>query len=177
MSNLLNTRIILKNDTDANWSNSTFTPRTGELVVYNSTESSVPPKIKIGDGTTPVADLPFVQQLTSLQVSALNYYMSQPLECTVLTSMFTVPYFSAAGGYQEVETTLSSVVPYGATTDWELDSVSLSRQLLPATTCSWLISVTSHTYPFKVKVCPQNLSGTASVKGRLELNCVFNCIN
>lgn len=57
MSNekLMNTRIRQKIDTSENWAKATgFSPREGELIVYSDLH-----KIKVGDGTTNVNDLPF----------------------------------------------------------------------------------------------------------------------
>lgn len=52
----LNTRIKIKNDTSTNWAKATaFRPLKGEIVYYNDIH-----KFKVGDGTTAVTALPFV---------------------------------------------------------------------------------------------------------------------
>lgn len=53
----LNGRIILKHDTETNWNKATnFVPKLGELIIYDDLK-----KMKIGDGTTKVINLPFVK--------------------------------------------------------------------------------------------------------------------
>lgn len=65
-------RQIQKNDTSANWEKATnFTPKLGELILYTDLN-----KIKIGNGTTNVNDLPFV---TDNYVSKSGDTMTGPL--------------------------------------------------------------------------------------------------
>lgn len=61
MSKILNTRIQQKYDSESNWSTveSTFVPLDGEVVVYGSNDLTSP-KLKIGDGTTTLEELPFL---------------------------------------------------------------------------------------------------------------------
>lgn len=67
----LNTRIINKHDIEANWVKATgFIPKQGEIIVYDVDSTHTYERIKIGDGTTVVGSLPFVndeirQALTS----------------------------------------------------------------------------------------------------------------
>ena len=60
------TRIISKHDTTANWSaRRAFIPLKGEVIIYEDYKlenGSYIPGIKVGDGTTPAVDLPFVSQ-------------------------------------------------------------------------------------------------------------------
>ena len=53
-------RIRLKNDTEANWNKSNFIPLKGEPIIYSA--DGVHPffRLKIGDGETPITDLPFI---------------------------------------------------------------------------------------------------------------------
>lgn len=68
----IKTRQIQKNDTSANWEKATnFTPKLGELILYTDLN-----KIKIGNGTTNVNDLPFV---TNNYVSKSGDTMTGPL--------------------------------------------------------------------------------------------------
>ena len=54
---VINTRIINRHDTKENWDkNPSFTPRTGEIVIYDDDSNS---RIKIGDGKTEICNLPF----------------------------------------------------------------------------------------------------------------------
>lgn len=76
----MNSRVLLKNDIEANWMKAVnFIPKLGELIIYNAEVDNVTtlpqdpetkqtlrdywinyPRIKIGDGTTNVNDLPFI---------------------------------------------------------------------------------------------------------------------
>lgn len=54
-------RIINKHDTEANWSLATnFTPKQGEIIVYDVDATYAYERFKIGDGVTNVNSLPFV---------------------------------------------------------------------------------------------------------------------
>lgn len=57
----INSRIIHKHDTEAHWLLATnFVPKQGEHIVYDIDENYNYERLKIGDGTTNVNDLPFV---------------------------------------------------------------------------------------------------------------------
>ena len=61
--NVLKTRIIHKHDTAENWAKATgFTPKEGELIVYEADADNTVPRLKVGDGTNNVNDLPFVAE-------------------------------------------------------------------------------------------------------------------
>lgn len=54
-----NTRIQLKHDTEANWLKAiNFIPKAGEMIIYDADDAN-PVRIKVGDGTTKVNELPF----------------------------------------------------------------------------------------------------------------------
>lgn len=56
-------RIIQKHETEANWNKATkFIPKLGEVIIYDPDANHTTSRIKIGDGITVVANLPFVQQ-------------------------------------------------------------------------------------------------------------------
>lgn len=56
----INSRIINKHDTEANWLNAAdFVPKIGEIVIYDADTTTPYARVKIGDGTTPINDLPF----------------------------------------------------------------------------------------------------------------------
>lgn len=92
-NNTLNTRIVHKNDIEANWIKATrFTPLEGEIIIYraekegdalpkDSTEQLIRDtyitysRIKIGDGKTNVNDLPFVTDaILDLVAQAQKFY-------------------------------------------------------------------------------------------------------
>ena len=57
---MFNTRIIHKHDTAENWEKATgFIPKSGELIVYDIDANYNYERLKVGDGTTPVTELPF----------------------------------------------------------------------------------------------------------------------
>ena len=65
-------RIIHKHDTEANWNldtNTNFTPRQGEIIVYDVDATHSYERFKIGDGVTTVTSLPFV---TSIGISGAS---------------------------------------------------------------------------------------------------------
>ena len=55
----LNTRIIHKHETEANWLLSSFVPLQGEIVIYDIDDNYSYERIKIGDGVQNVNALPF----------------------------------------------------------------------------------------------------------------------
>ncbi len=59
----LKTRVINKHDTETNWNKATsFIPKSGEVVVYSPDSTYAYSRIKIGDGTTTVVNLPFINK-------------------------------------------------------------------------------------------------------------------
>ena len=57
---ILNTRVQLKNDTEAKWNLATsFIPKAGEAIIYNPDANYTYARIKIGDGKTTINKLPF----------------------------------------------------------------------------------------------------------------------
>lgn len=78
---ILNTRYQLKVDTTAHWALATnFIPKKGEPIIYqdiNETDNTQKIKIKIGDGTTSVINLPFtlepIKKFTVSATSANSY--------------------------------------------------------------------------------------------------------
>lgn len=60
MANHINTRIIHKHDTEANWNKATsFIPKQGEIIIYDIDNNYTYERIKIGDGVTAAPSLPF----------------------------------------------------------------------------------------------------------------------
>ena len=77
-------RVTLKHDIAANWAKAVnFIPLAGELVIYDGVVENGKyieiPKLKIGDGKTKLADLPFVE--TANVTNDTNYiYYDETLE-------------------------------------------------------------------------------------------------
>lgn len=61
MAKKLETRIRHKHDTEQNWQKAiNFVPIAAELIIYDADTSYSFPRIKVGDGSTPVNELPFI---------------------------------------------------------------------------------------------------------------------
>ena len=66
----IKTRIQMKNDVEANWNQATnFIPKKGEIIVYSPDINHNYSRLKIGDGSTTVINLPFIDSAT---ISGIN---------------------------------------------------------------------------------------------------------
>lgn len=70
-NNTIKTRIQLKSDTEANWNkagpkdgSAGFVPLQGELIVYNADATHPFSRLKVGDGSTNIVNLPFIDSGT-----------------------------------------------------------------------------------------------------------------
>lgn len=60
----LKARVINKHDTETNWAKATnFVPKAGELILYDPDASHTATRMKVGNGSTAVTGLPFIQNL------------------------------------------------------------------------------------------------------------------
>ena len=60
----LNTRIQMKTDTEANWNKATnFIPKNGEIIIYATDATHSYQRLKVGDGTKKVNELPFINDI------------------------------------------------------------------------------------------------------------------
>lgn len=60
---ILNSRMIQKHDIETNWEKATnFIPKQGEIIVYDIDDNYDYARVKIGDGTSKVSDLPFIAE-------------------------------------------------------------------------------------------------------------------
>ena len=76
--NTIKSRIQLKNDTEANWDKATnFVPKQGELIIYSTDNAHPFCRIKVGDGSTTVTNLPFIDADTIGGVSVTNITAKQ----------------------------------------------------------------------------------------------------
>lgn len=72
-TNSIKTRIINKHDIEANWNLATnFIPNKGELIIYDKDTNYDYPRLKIGDGSTKVGVLPFIDK--NLTANIENIY-------------------------------------------------------------------------------------------------------
>lgn len=74
-----NTRIQLKHDKEAKWLEAkTFVPKRGELIIYEVDTNHNAPRIKIGDGTTIVSNLPFASNKEEIMAALEALDISDP---------------------------------------------------------------------------------------------------
>lgn len=71
----INARITFKHDIEANWKQATnFTPKAGELILYDPDAKYDYTRIKLGDGSKKVNELPFLfDKLHDLEVNLGSY--------------------------------------------------------------------------------------------------------
>ena len=82
VSNAIKTRVQLKCDTEANWNKSvlvadggekesgtSFVPLKGEVIIYSADGTHPFSRLKVGDGTTTVNNLPFINSGSSEKVN------------------------------------------------------------------------------------------------------------
>ena len=63
---ILKARIQMKTDTEANWLKVTnFVPKIGEIIIYAIDATHSYQRVKVGDGTTKVNELPFINEAIS----------------------------------------------------------------------------------------------------------------
>ena len=59
----LNTRIQMKTDTEENWLKATnFIPKNGEIIIYAIDATHNYQRVKVGNGTKKVNELPFINE-------------------------------------------------------------------------------------------------------------------
>lgn len=80
--NIVNARIQLKNDTEANWQSATnFKPRRGELIISMADSTYPFPLLRVGDGTTTVKNLPILNLQADWNAtdSSSGYIKNKPI--------------------------------------------------------------------------------------------------
>ena len=72
---IMKSRIIFKHDIEKNWNSATnFIPKKGELILYDPDNTYDYTRMKIGDGSTKVSNLPFLfDKLHDLEVNLGEY--------------------------------------------------------------------------------------------------------
>lgn len=74
----LKTRIRNKHDIEENWNKATgFIPMDGELIIYDADSTHSYKRLKIGDGTTNVINLPFFNDNLEGRVKAIEDALNQ----------------------------------------------------------------------------------------------------
>ena len=88
-NNTIKTRIQLKSDTEANWISANtrngsfgFIPLRGEIIIYSADDTHAFSRLKVGDGSTNVVDLPFIDAGTlngeETEIAKYNSYNEFP---------------------------------------------------------------------------------------------------
>ena len=113
-SKTVNTRIQLKNDTEAHWKQAVnFTPLKGELIIYSPDNGSPAfSRLKVGDGSTKVNDLPFIDAGTingqEVGIVKKEHYADFPFPGSVdklyidLSTNKIYYYYSPTGTYKQL---------------------------------------------------------------------------
>lgn len=96
MEKQINTRVLSKIDTQANWDMATeFIPRKGEIIIYSVDSNHSYPRFKVGDGITSAPNLPFQDKefaTNSNVASAINSLGSE-----INSSIVEVPIKTSGG--------------------------------------------------------------------------------
>lgn len=158
-NNTIKTRIRLKSDTEANWNkagprdgSAGFVPLAGELIVYSADATHPFSRLKVGDGSTNVVNLPFIDAGTlngneTEIVKKENFaaFPSPGSEDKLYVDLETkrIYHYSPASGYAQLsnfnfdvkQTTVGSVVSWlpGVTTKASVENnvFKVSNGLLP----------------------------------------------
>jgi len=142
-NNTIKTRIQLKSDTEANWrksvlisdggeksSGTSFVPLLGELIVYTADTTHPFSRLKIGDGSTNVVSLPFVdagtlngEEVEIIKRNTFNDFPSPGSSEKLYIDLETnkIYHFTGANGYTllsdvtytPVKTNIKSIVSWG----------------------------------------------------------------
>lgn len=72
-------RVKCKHDIEANWALAVdFSPLAGEIIIYDPDEDNPVARMKVGDGTTNVNDLPFLTEPAGTQIVASTTEPASP---------------------------------------------------------------------------------------------------
>ena len=84
---VIKTRIMMKSDTEANWSRQVnMIPLAGEIIIYSADDTHDYSRLKVGDGSTTVVSLPFIdagtingEVLADVIITGSNRYAFPPI--------------------------------------------------------------------------------------------------
>lgn len=105
-------RIQNKHDTEANWKVATnFKPLAGELIIYDGDNAHSTPRFKVGDGSTLVSDLPFVNGSMEFDADGFSYEdyggnvgFFSPMNIILSNSEYKASYDTTSIGYKNIST-------------------------------------------------------------------------
>ena len=117
-NNTIKTRIQLKSDTEANWNkagpkdgSNGFVPLSGELIVYTADATHPFCRLKVGDGSTNIVELPFVDAGTingeEVEIVKKNTKNEFPLSGSsdklyIDLATNTIYHYTGASGYTQL---------------------------------------------------------------------------
>lgn len=135
-NNTIKTRIQLKSDTEANWNKAGpkdgslgFIPMRGELIVYTADALHAFSRLKVGDGSTNVVNLPFIdagtlngEETEIVKKDSFSQFPSPGSEDKLYVDLSTkrIYHYAAASGYTQLsnfnfdvkQSTIGSVVSW-----------------------------------------------------------------
>jgi hypothetical protein len=131
---ILKSRIVHKHDVESNWLLATnFTPKQGEIIVYDIDENYNYERFKIGDGVQNVNTLPFVNDALKSELVAgqMRYGGIKPTEFAQSNKSTRIVY----GGDKFV------AIPgtFGGGASYSYDGINWRDVFLPVDNCSMLI--------------------------------------
>ena len=158
-NNTIKTRIRLKSDTEINWKKAGpkdgsmgFVPLEGELIVYNADATHPFSRLKVGDGSTNVVNLPFIDSGTLngneteiVKIDSLLNFPSPGSEDKLYVDLSTnqIYHYAMGSGYTQLsnfkysitQSTIGSVVKWlpGVTTTASIENntFKITNGLLP----------------------------------------------
>lgn len=90
---VLNSRIIQKHDTEANWNQTeSFVPYSGEIIVYDTDTAHSLSRLKVGNGESSVSELPFLQFApdTIVNLNNIVFTVDENMDLLAHTLSFSV---------------------------------------------------------------------------------------
>ena len=158
-NNTIKTRIRLKSDTEANWNkagprdgSAGFVPLQGELIVYSADATHPFSRLKVGDGSTNIVNLPFIdagtlngEETEIVKKDSFSQFPSPGSEDKLYVDLSTkrIYHYAAASGYTQLsnfnfdvkQTTVGSIVSWlpGVTTQASVENnvFKVNNGLLP----------------------------------------------
>ena len=119
---LNNVRYILKHDTEENWKKaSNFSPKNGEPIIYDIDSTHAKQRIKIGDGSTNVNNLPFIANDNLLE--SIKYVSESELSSEENLDASYQYCVTDLLSYDDLNSDLQAKIDKAASVDNKLDKV------------------------------------------------------
>lgn len=120
---LNNVRYILKHDTEENWKKaSNFSPKNGEPIIYDIDSTHAKQRIKIGDGSTNVNNLPFIANDNLLE--SIKYVSESELSSEENLDASYQYCVTDLLSYDDLNSDLRAKIDKAASVDNKLDKVT-----------------------------------------------------